>query len=380
MSNRRRPREARKLRFLRFPHCPNSKCPFHQPDPAWRYTKIGFFERPSDHRRFRRFRCQHCRRSFSTRTFSADYWLRYRRLFPRIANLSVNGPGLRQVGRILDISHATVGRHLARAGRHCLLFQRERLGSVSIDEPLVIDGFETFEYSQYFPFHMNLAVGAKSWMIYHFTDSPLRRKGTMTVEQQQTREKLERQLGRPDPKAVQEGIVQLLEPLLSAPSATDLFLDSDDHPAYRRALAQLRRRHPQRNIHHRITPSVVRRTTSNPLFPVNLADLLLRHSGANHRRETIAFSKRRQCALERLAVLAVWRNWIKRRREKEAGRTAAQAANLADRPLSWAEVLKKRRFPRAHLLPGPWSDYYWRRVKTAVLGEKQTEHSLAYAF
>jgi hypothetical protein len=38
-------------------------------------------------------------------------------------------------------------------------------------------------------------------------------------------------------------------------------------------------------------------TAQNPLFPVNLADLLLRHSSANHKRETIAFSKRRQGAM-----------------------------------------------------------------------------------
>jgi hypothetical protein len=43
-------------------------------------------------------------------------------------------------------------------------------------------------------------------------------------------------------------------------------------------------------------------TTQNPLFPVNLADLLLRHSSANHKRETLAFSKRRQGTLYRMAI------------------------------------------------------------------------------
>ena len=172
----------------------------------------------------------------------------------------------------------------------------------------------------------------------------------------------------------------MLEPLTIAPDAAGLALHSDDHPAYRRGLSDLRRVRPGLRVTHRITSSTERRTTSNPLFPVNLADLLLRHSGANHRRETIAFSKRRQCAIERLAIFSVWRNWIKRRREKEAGWTAAQEAGLADRPLRWAQVLRKRRFPRGHLLPGPWRDYYWRKVKTAALGENQTEHTLTYAF
>jgi hypothetical protein len=41
-----------------------------------------------------------------------------------------------------------------------------------------------------------------------------------------------------------------------------------------------------------------------------LADLLLRHSTANPKRETIAFSKRRQGALYRVAIWVVCRNYI----------------------------------------------------------------------
>ena len=294
------------------------------------------------------------------------------------------------MARLLEISHSTVVRHLARAGRHCLLFHQEMVLTQPIRESLVIDGFETFEYSQFFPFHLNLAVGAQSWFLHHFTDSPLRRKGTMTPEQKRKRAQLESTLGRPDPKAVESGMVELLRPLLprwsgaqgSGPvrRGSSLVLHSDDHPAYRRALRRLRRQHPSPALQHVVTSSTERRTRSNPLFPVNLTDLLLRHGQANHRRETIAFSKRRQGALERLAVFAVWRNAIKRRREKQGGETAAMFAGVLDRPLSWAEVFRRRRFPRGQLLPAVWRAYYWRRVKTVTLGAGQTEHKLRYAF
>jgi hypothetical protein len=108
--------------------------------------------------------------------------------------------------------------------------------------------------------------------------------------------------------------------------------------------------------------------------------LLLRHGQANHRRETIAFSKRRQAAIERLAVFTVWRNAIKSRREKLPGETAAMAAGLLDRPWSWTRVFRTRRFPRREDLPGLWWSYYWRRIKTAALGSGQSEHRLKYAF
>jgi hypothetical protein len=204
----------------------------------------------------------------------------------------------------------------------------------------------------------------------------------MTPPQRRRRARLEKTLGRPDPKAIELGIAALLDPLLrTRPPGSTLTLHSDDHPAYPRALRRLRRqgRCPVL-LDHRITPSTLRRTQNNPLFPVNLADLLIRHSNANHRRETIAFSKRRQGALERLAVFTVWRNCIKRRRENGPRETAAMGLKRLYRPLSWRDVLRRRRFPRHSELPKPWDDYYWRRIKTAALGARQTKHTLAYAF
>lgn len=362
---------------FRPPHCPNRSCSFHTPHPAWHYHRDGFFSRKNSSEPFQRFRCLHCNRRFSTRTFAADYWLRYRSLLPRIAQLSVEGPGIRQTARLLHVSHTTVLRHLARAGRHCMLFHLHLLRCHPVAEPIVFDGFESFEYSQFFPFHLNLAVGQHSWFLWRFTDSPLRRKGRMTPSQRSRRLQLEEMLGRPDPKAIEKAIVTLLEPLLPKRPQAPILLRSDDHPAYPRAL---RRLPCFSRLAHRTTSSTVRRTTSNPLFPVNLADLLLRHGQANHRRETIAFSKRRQGALERLAVFTVWRNTIKRRREKRAEETAAMVAGVCSKPIRWEEVFDRRRFPRQEEMPEPWWSYYLRKVKTQALGDRQAEHALLYAF
>ena len=74
---------------------------------------------------------------------------------------------------------------------------------------------------------------------------------------------------------------------------------SDEHPAYPRALRRL----AGYAIRHERTPSVAARTAGNPLFPVNLLDLLLRHNSAHHKRETIAFTKRHQAVIERAALL-----------------------------------------------------------------------------
>jgi hypothetical protein len=341
-------------------------------------VRNGYRLRRSDHRRFQDFRCSHCRRRFTSAAFSTLYWLRKRELLLPIAHMICEGACLRQIARVLGTSHTTVARHVARLGRHCLLFHRNLIAAHRLHEPLVIDGFETFEYSQYFPFHINLAVGAQSWFTYHFNDSPLRRKGRMTAVQRRRRTELEERHGRPDPKAVELATVALLEPLLPE---TKLVLHSDDHPAYRRALRRLLRSGrgiPE--IEHRVTSSKQRRTRSNPLFPVNLADLLLRHGSANHHRETIAFSKRRQAALERCAITTLWRNCVKKRRENGPRASAAMWLGLVDRMLSWRQILRRRMFPRHTNLPGTWLTYYWRRVMTAVFGDRQATHRRSYAF
>ena len=366
------------------PHCPNPNCPHHFSAEDWHFVRNGSFLRPSDGRRFPLFRCATCRRGFSSRTFSTTYWLRRRDLLRPIACWISEGPALRQLARVLKVSHTTVARQLARLGRHCLLFHLQLLASdplFRLREPLVIDGFESFAYSQYFPFHLNLAAGATSCFLYAFNDSPLRRKGRMTSFQIHRRMELETRFGRPDPKAIERAIGALLRELLALlPPGERLDLHSDDHPAYQRAIQGLPREKDCPRIHHSITSSKERRTTSNPLFPVNLADLRIRHGQANHRRETIAFSKRRQAAIERMAVFLVWANCVKRKSEKGGQETSAMAVGLLARRLGWAQILKRRLFPRHGKLSPVWRNYYERIVKMPIFEGREAVHACAYAF
>jgi hypothetical protein len=60
--------------------------------------------------------------------------------------------------------------------------------------------------------------------------------------------------------------------------------------------------------------------------------------------------------------------------------TAAMCAGILDRRLGWRNIFSRRWFPREEQLPGVWWNCYRRRVKTAALGENQTEHRAACAF
>ena len=88
-----------KLRFTP-PFCPNPDCKHHQDQEGWRFIRWGHYLRtcPRVHT-VPRFRCSHCRRSFSRQTFQTTYWLRRPELFHTICERLLSGSGLRQIAR-----------------------------------------------------------------------------------------------------------------------------------------------------------------------------------------------------------------------------------------------------------------------------------------
>ena len=86
-----------------------------------------------------------CERSFSYQTFQTSYWLKRPDLLYPVFYRSVSGSGFRQIARELAVSPQTVSHQTSRLGRHCLLFQGQYRAQAAIDEPLVADGFESFE-------------------------------------------------------------------------------------------------------------------------------------------------------------------------------------------------------------------------------------------
>ncbi len=293
-------------------------------------------------------------------------------MMSRIYMMVVGCMGNRQIARALCCSPATVGHQIARLGRHCLLLQAGELAGIRALNEIAIDGFETFEWSQYFPFHHNVAVDVASGYFLYHTDSPLRRKGRMTAHQKQRRAALERALGRAHPRAIETGIGDLLEALVSAQRS--IIIRSDDQRTYPRAMASL----PCR-VTHRITSSKERRDERNPLREINVLDRMIRHSTAAHKRETIAWAKRRQASIEKLAVFQVWRNYVKRRREKGGRVTSAMQLGVASRPWRLRDILSTRRFFEKAALSERWERYYRRHVVTRALRVNRA-HELTYAF
>jgi hypothetical protein len=321
-------------------------------------VRDGFFPRHCPPRRVQRYRCGHCRRRFSDQTFRTSYWLKRPQLLAPLFWRLVGCAGYRQIAREFGVSPSTLLTLSARLGRHCWLFHERWRPRGRLAEPLALDSFISFEFSQDHPTAFHLAAGQHSHFLYGFTDSELRRSGRMTPRQRRRRTALEARLGRPAPRAVERDVATLLATVAPEPQALELH--TDEHQDYPRALRRL----DHLRIDHRTVSSRAARTTRNPLFALNLLDLLIRHSGANHKRETVAFSKRRQSAAERLAVFLVWRNYVKWFSERARDGTAAMRLGLLARPVTVGELLGQRLFPSRIRLPAPWQRYYDRQVAT----------------
>jgi len=351
--------------------CPNPSCDSHAGQRTWRYKKKGFYARLRGPRRVQRYVCQDCQRNFSSQTFSPTYWLKrpdlLRPLFSRLLGCS----GLRQIAREFDVAHSTLQHQAERLGRHCLLVHEELRPRGALTEPLILDGFRTLEFGKYWPFDLNLLIGASHY-VYGFNDAELRRSGTLTRYQRRRRAVLERRHGRPAPQATRRAVEELVVRVV--PSGAMAAIHSDAHKAYPQAF----RRVHDRRIEHRTISSRAPRDARNPLFPVNLADLLLRHCGANHKRRTIAFSKRRQGALYRAAIWMVWRNYVKSLSERRRDAPPAVALGLIARRWTVREILGERRFPWRQSLSTWLERCYFGRIPTRRLARCR-EHRLRYA-
>lgn len=355
------------------PHCPNPNCRYYNAfSETWPYKRKGFYSRQTSPCRIQRFTCLACQRHFSTQTFSTSYWQKRPDLVARMVMMVVGCMGNRQISRALGCSPETVAHQVARLGRHCLLLQARDLKRIRALGEIAIDGFETFEWSQYFPFHHNVAAHVRSGYLLGHTDSPLRRKGRMRRQQKVRRAQLEEMLGKASPRAVEDGVRDLLRAVITTRPVP--VIRSDDHRAYPRAIRAI-----ERNAIHRITSSRKHRDGRNPLWEANLVDLLIRHSTSAHKRETIAWAKRRQASIEKLSVFQVWRNYMKKRREKGPRESPAMVLGLTDHMWCVEEVLSERLFFEKISLPECWERYYRRDVKTAALGVNR-RHRLRYAF
>ena len=376
---------------FRPPFCPLPDCPRHHrtPDQPFPYRRHGSFIRLCDGRRVPRYLCSTCRHTFSLQTFAFSYYLKRPELTAAIAAALVAGSAHRQIARSQSCSPGTVTRQAARIGRHTLLLlELARRSLPDIPEPVIIDDFESFAWSQFFPFGLSSATGRDSWFVYSLDYSPHRRSGRLTPSQRLERDALDARHGRPARGAYRWSFHRQLDRLLG-PARGQLVVISDAHRSY----AVARDRHPQRGrIEHRVFPNPARGgkgaprssqavTRDREMFANDLLHRIIRHSQAHHRRETIAFGRRHNALIERGMLLAIWRNFVKARSERvqSVRRTPAMHLALARSPWGWERVFARRLQP-SKVRPGEADMRVYRREIVTPPAGNNRKHDLMRAF
>lgn len=365
--------------------CPRPACPEHRRfAPGYRFRRHGSYL--SRTRVVPRFRCRACGRTFSQQTFALSYYLKRPQLLRPVAAGLQAGSAHRQLARTLGCAPSTVTRLSARLGRHAILLMSRALSHLHglLTEPVVLDHFESFEFSQDFPFGVATPVGSASWFVYGLDPAPHARTGKRSTAQERVPTPRRRRHGGYQGSSART--VGMLVRL--CPNDQPLRLVGDGHPAYSHAASLPQNR--DRVVLHSF-PNPRRGPKGTPrspealardraLFPVDALHTLLRHTAAHHRRETIAFGRRVNALMERLFLTTVWRNFVKGRSERRPDpATPAMRVGLATEPWSWKRVLSRRLFPHRETLPGCWGALYRRDWTTPVL-TNNTRHRLAHAY
>jgi hypothetical protein len=332
-----------------------------------------------------RFRCLTCNHTFSRQTFAVSYYRKRPELIRPVAAGLVAGSAHRQIARSLGCAPSTVTRLAARLGRHAMLLLGRALAELDgcVDEPFVLDHFETFEFTQDYPFGVATAVGADSWFVYGLDPAPHARAGQRSSFQERRVRARPRRRSRGGYAGSTRRTFELL--LSLGASAAPVVVRGDGHQAYDRAAAGQKRlrleRYPNPPRGPKGSPrSPEARVRDRAMFPVDLLHKILRHSLAHQRRETIAFGRRLNAVMERLFLAAAWRNFVKRRSERRPQpRTPAMSLRLTDAPWTWKRVFSRRLFFRRERLPRPWPSLYRRAWITPVLTSNNL-HLLSRAF
>ena len=335
-----------------------------------------------------RFRCLLCGRTFSRQSFALSYYLKRPELLVPVAAALQAGSAHRQIARTVLCAPSTITRLSARLGRHALLLTSLALWHLQgqLREEVVLDHFETFEFTQDFPFGVATPVGRDSWFIYGLDPAPHRRTGKTSESQKARLLRRPRRHLKGQYHASSRRVLETLLPLV--PPTQPLRLTGDGHPAYDHAVQRPQardrvrlRRFPNPQRGPKGTPRTAAQVERDQaMFPVDALHALLRHTLAHHRRETIAFGRRLNSLMERLFLATVWRNFVKLRSERRPDPVSpAMRVGLATERWSWRRVLAHRLFPKRLPVPEVWRQLY-RRDWTTPLLPSNTQHRLTHAY
>jgi hypothetical protein len=303
--------------MLKPPFCPCNRCHYHWHPPRSRWWKRVGYHYTKCFGPVPRFKCLACGHSFSTQTFSTNYYAKRKISYARLEEQLASSASIRAAARILSCSCGSVLNRIDRLSRQELAAHvrlRPRAGRY---ERVCADGLVSFDRSQYFPNDITISIAADSRYVLAFTHASHRRSGRMTPGQKKRSDELYREV-RFESHALERSFSELLGELsVDRPPerGRPLVIATDEKIEYRRALVAhhlFRAQDEDHRVIHQTVSSLLPRTVWNPLFPSNYLDREIRKDQAAHRRETTCFGRSVANGLSRMSCYVGWHNYKKR--------------------------------------------------------------------
>jgi transposase-like protein len=299
------------------PFCPYPECQNHEHPPRKRWWRRAGFHATKCFGDVPRFQCRSCFRTFSTQTFSTDYYAKKQIDYRVLERQLASSMSVRSLARSFDCSCGSILNRVDRLSRQAIAAHARLRALATNYEDVCIDGLVSFDRSQYFPNNITLSITAESRYVLSFTHATLRRSGTMRPGQKKRRDSLYQGLEF-EARALERSFGELLDELKRDRPPREhkpLVVITDEKKEYARAFAAhslFREQDEEHRVVHRRINSRLPRTFLNPLFASNYLDREIRKDQAAHRRETTCFGRNVANGLSRTACYLDWHNYAKR--------------------------------------------------------------------
>ena len=321
------------------PRCPHRTCSSHRFPPPRFFAHHGRYRPKCRPWSVPRYRCKACRRTFSRQTFRADYRDHRPDLNVPLLRLLSSGVGLRQSARSLHLSLRCTElkfRKLARHLRRLNLNLREPLPAGAV---LQLDEFETYETRRNTrPLTVPTLIERDSRFIVWAEAASIRPRGKMSKMRRALIRAENRRLG-PRKDLSRRALRRTLERGATVVSGlAKVVFETDEKVSYRGLAAQA---FGEARLVHRTTNSRLPRTAWNPLFPINHSEAMARDLLGRLRRESWLVSKKRRYLDLGLQVWMAYRNYVRRRFNRDQC-SPAQVLGYLPRRMSLGELVSWR--------------------------------------
>ena len=320
------------------PRCPYAGCREHRSPSRRFYYRWGSYKPRCRRFRIPRFRCKACRRSFSRQTFRGDYRDRRPDANGRLLDLLSAGVGLRESGRKVGLRVYAVERKLRKFARLLDGLHANLARELPRGRTYLLDEEESYEGASIRPLTVPLVLEREAWFLVGAAVGPIRRLAPAGTARRRRQEADERRRGRRRDESRQR-VAEVLRALDARAPDGPLLIQTDrkaSYPGLIRGVLGPRAR-------HETTSGKARRTTANPLFPINVTIAMTRDNCGRLRRRSWLVSKTAAGLRAQLSVFTAYRNYVRVRFNRDQSwRSSAQVLGLAPRALTWPEAVRWR--------------------------------------